>query len=65
MTQKHFDAIIAKNNIAEVIRQIEKGEFESISELPMQALEFDLATIEEYIGTGNQPSVDEVIHELT
>jgi hypothetical protein len=62
MTQKHFDAIIAKNQIARLVRQINRREFENINELPLNDLAFQLQEIEKYIGQGNQPSVYDIMN---
>ncbi len=60
---KHFDAIIAKNNIARVLRGLRAGEYESINEIPLRALHFDLREIEIYIGEMNQPSINDILEE--
>jgi hypothetical protein len=64
---KRFDAIIAKNNLARLLRQIQAGEFESISELPLRQIRFDLREIEIFTGELNQPSISDIMeseHEL-
>lgn len=58
---KHFDAVIAKNNIARVLRDINVGHYEAVSDLPLRALIFDLREIEIYIGEMNQPSINDIL----
>lgn len=55
MTEKHFKAILAKNNIA---KEIFENESESISRKWIMS---NLRDIEAYIGEGNQPSIDDII----
>lgn len=56
MTEKHFNAILAKNEIARAIRD------GSINDRTEQAVAC-LRDIESYIGEANQPSVDEIIND--
>lgn len=56
MNQKHFDAILAKNNIARELRDMLNGDVASIS-----FMRSCLKDIEAYIGEGNQPSVEDII----
>ncbi len=62
MTSKHFDAIIAKNNIARVLKGLQAGEYAELNELPLRQLNFDLREIEIFIGEGNQPSISDIIN---
>ena len=55
---KLFTAILAKNDIARELRDYNTGEPISVS-----IVEECLRQIEEYIGTGNQPSVDDIIND--
>lgn len=52
MTTKHFDAIIAKNNIARELKS---------SEPNLGYIFWCLREIEDYTGEGNQPSVSDII----
>ena len=56
MNDLKFNAILAKNEIA---REIAKGE------LNVSRIESLLQDIENYIGTANQPSVNEIISNNT
>jgi hypothetical protein len=58
MTDKQHTAILAKNDIAREIRDFNNGE--PISASKVLAC---LYQIEEYIGQGNQPIVDDIINE--
>jgi hypothetical protein len=58
MTNKHFEAILAKNNIAREIRDSERNN-EPISTSFIKNL---LKDIEAYTGEGNQPSVEDIIN---
>jgi len=55
MTDKHHTAILAKNDID---REIRDGEPISVNKVLAC-----LHQIEEYIGQGNQPSVDDILNE--
>lgn len=56
MNDLKFNAILAKNEIA---REIAKGE------LNVSRIESLLQDIENYLGTANQPSVNEIISNNT
>lgn len=58
MTTKHFDAVIAKNRIAEFLRDAKPGE---ITYGDLSNIGFQLREIEIYIGEGNQPSISDII----
>ena len=60
MTKKHFNAILAKNDIAKWIKQ-DFNDIKSNSFLPYEAIRLALKDIEKQIGEGNQPSIDDVI----
>ena len=62
MTTKHFDAIIAKNNLARTLRQINRREIADVAELPLLQMAHDLQEIERYIGEGNQPSAYDIMN---
>lgn len=61
MTTKHFDAIVAKNNLARVVRGIMRKEYAEMSELPWGQMLYDLQEIEHYLGVGNQPEVTDIV----
>lgn len=55
MRKKHFDAILAKNDMAREIRTlIETGD------CSINFIQYMLKVIEDWIGEGNQPSVQEI-----
>jgi hypothetical protein len=54
MTDKHFDAILAKNQIARELKQ-------SREDVSLNNIKKLLLIIEEYIGEGNQPSVEDIL----
>ena len=56
MTKKHFNAILAKNNIAREMRDAIKGE-----PLSYSALRHALNDIEKYTGEGNQPCIFDIL----
>jgi len=60
MTTKHFNAILAKNNIITEIMQADKN-----NDIDIPYIIHELKDIEKYIGEANQPSVDEIIKEYT
>lgn len=63
MTNKHFDAILDKNAIAREIREyLKTGKANDIdSQVFFSHLIDNLCGIENYIGRGNQPSIDEIL----
>ena len=56
MTDKHFQAILAKNDIARELRSCDDQ-----AGLNMNLIRAYLDNIEAYIGQGNQPSIKEII----
>lgn len=56
MTDKHFNAILAKNYIAEEIAQCEK-----LQDLSIKYIVSCLEDIEAYTGQGNQPSIEDIL----
>lgn len=61
MTQKHFDAIISKNAIAQEIRDGRAcGEVGHVI-VSTAFLLTHLRWIEKYLGEGNQPSINDVL----
>lgn len=56
ISDKHFNAILAKNSIAREIRGCRDGETISTT-----AIVSDLKIIEEWIGQANQPSIEEIL----
>lgn len=58
MNNKHFDAILAKNNIARIIRDLDTEGM-----VPVNSLVFQLQEIENYIGEGNQPCVKDIVED--
>lgn len=52
MTQKKFDAILAKNDIARYLRD---------NKIASEYLIYCLKQIEAYTGEANQPSVDDIL----
>ena len=54
MTDKHFDAILAKNQIARELKQKK-------DDVSLTNIKNLLLIIEEYIGEGNQPSVEDIL----
>lgn len=63
MTNKHFDAILSKNELAKMI--VENEGTGTLGEIRVSTsqLKFHLMEIERFIGTGNQPSVFEIINQ--
>ena len=61
MTDKHFNAILAKNAIARLIGRYWDSKNEDGSHEPLYLFHIlgELKTIEAYIGQGNQPSVQD------
>lgn len=60
--QKKFDAIIAKNEIAKIIKELQGRTLKQMREpIHFDALWFNLKEIEAFIGCGNQPSVVDFI----
>jgi hypothetical protein len=57
MEEKQFIAILAKNSIAKEIR-----DFNNQEPVSMSIILACLLQIEEYIGQGNQPSIDDIIN---
>lgn len=57
MTDLHFDAIIAKNNIAREIRDSRQHH----EEINASWVEAQLAIIEQFIGEGNQPAISDIL----
>jgi nitrogenase subunit NifH len=55
MANLHFNAVLAKNNIA-----MEMADYEKTATFNMEYVIFNLKEIEKYIGQYNQPSVNEV-----
>lgn len=62
MTQKHFNAILAKNNIAREVREYFNAPQGDREPIRIGYMINELKAIEEYIGEGNQPSVDSIIN---
>lgn len=58
MTNKHFEAILAKNNIAREIRDCEQNN----DPISTEFIKNLLKDIEAYTGEGNQPSVEDIIN---
>jgi hypothetical protein len=54
MKDKHFDAILAKNQIARELKQ-------NREDISLNNIKKLLLVIEEYIGEGNQPSVEDIL----
>lgn len=61
MTQKHFDAIISKNAIAQELRDGEDCGVAGHVIVSTAIIVTHLRYIEKYLGEGNQPSVADVI----
>jgi hypothetical protein len=64
MNQKHFDAILAKNDIARELRELWKWEnviTNSGGVIHFEYIKSLLKDIEAYIGEGNQPSAEDII----
>lgn len=59
MTDKHFQAILAKNEIAKALRDY----VDSDEELAVNHVFAMLQEIEEYIGQGNQPSALDIYND--
>ncbi len=58
ISEKHFNAILAKNEIARSIRDYERGdEIRFI----LNTIVDNLKIIEEWIGESNQPTVKEIL----
>ena len=55
---KLFTAILAKNDIAREVRDFNNGEPVSVS-----VILACIYQIEEYTGTGSQPSIDDIIND--
>ena len=58
MTNKHFNAILAKNELAREIR--DGGSTTKISAYKLQSA---LEDIEDYIGEANQPNIKSIIND--
>jgi hypothetical protein len=56
MTKKHFNAILAKNNIAREIADCRAGMLMNLG-----FIQHELEAIESYIGQANQPTVSDII----
>ncbi len=61
MTDKHFHAVLAKNAIAEEIRDGEATGELGMVKVSSYVIHSALKAIERYIGEGNQPSVSSII----
>lgn len=61
MTRKHFDAILAKNAIANLINRSEPGNYAGEVSIPSAPLINYLLHVEEYIGEGNQPPIKDLL----
>lgn len=59
MTDKHFNAILAKNGIAREIR--DKAKAWNSESMNISYIVKQLKEIEAYIGEANQPSVEDII----
>lgn len=57
MTDKKFNAILAKNHIARELKQADTKE-----DLSIDYIVSCLRDIEAYLGQANQPSVDDIIN---
>ena len=60
MTNKHFNAILAKNDIARAIKDYKKCSNGTVDPLPIFQILSALYVIETYIGEGNQPSIQNI-----
>jgi len=62
MNNKHFDAILSKNELAKMIVENENTGTLGEIKVSVSQLKFHLMEIERFIGTGNQPSVFDIIN---
>lgn len=60
MKQKKFDAILAKNEIARELAEYVNSEYINVA-----YFYYKLQELENYLGVGNQPSVEEIINNNT
>ena len=60
MTNKHFSAILAKNQIARAIRDTKGSQKVEISTYILENLLID---IEKYTGEANQPCVKDIVND--
>lgn len=67
MTDKHFNAILAKNAIAKELGDTPIGNMEaedaSMVRSSLVFISAQLQQIEDYIGQGNQPSIKDIIED--
>lgn len=63
MTNKHFEAITSKNEIARELRNNDAGD--GLATVSIGWLRHNLEVIEQYIGESNQPSVKDIINDKT
>ena len=64
MSEKHFDAILAKNAIARFIRNWKNDQTTATPEpLRMYHIVGELIAIENYIGEANQPCVKDIVED--
>lgn len=64
MTNKKFNAILAKNEIARMIREAElTGEMIGEIKLSSHQLIEHLKDIEDYLGQGNQPCIIDILED--
>ena len=66
MTDKHFYAILAKNEIARAIRDsdgVNKIRLGPTVDITTYRLESLLKDIEKYVGESNQPSVQDIVND--
>lgn len=63
MTNKHFTAILAKNNIAQEIAEAPRAKNGLMGQIIVDSgwLLHELREIENYIGQGNQSSIDDIL----
>ena len=67
MNKKHHEAILAKNMIARKIKEYydKPTHTRNISRFELSNMLFHLECIQEYIGEGNQPSIDSIMKDET
>jgi len=65
MTDKKFNAILAKNEIARELREWMNLSREEKASFGVGTIIFNLKEVERYLGESNQPSIIEIIEEDT
>ncbi len=62
MTNKKFNAILAKNNIAREVKDYLNAPIGEREPIHISYIISELITIEEFLGEGNQPSIKSILN---